>query len=135
MVIRYPPHPFAGETREQWERRALRPWRMAEKARLLAERGPMCERCGERAQDLDECCVTRGDMRGLNLGKRRLAFASCNLALLCARCNRESAHDRDGAWERNCGIYGKERMQEWYESLGLRAPRRAWLDDHASGAP
>jgi len=78
------------------------------------------------AVDLDECLVTRGDMRGLDLEQRRLAFASCNLALLCARHNREEAHDRDGAWARACERYGEDAVRKWYAGLGLKAPRKDW---------
>ena len=122
--IRYPPEPYENETRLQWEARCLRPWRMEEKARLLRERGPMCERpgCTTVAIDLDEGIIPRCDMRGLPLWKRRLAFGTCNLFLLCARCNREEAHQVEWAFERACQRYGEQRVRAWYASLELRAP-------------
>ena len=128
--IRYPPEPEPGETRIEWERRELNPWRQREKARLLRERGRTCERdgCVMPAVDLDECLVTRGNMRGLSLEQRRLAFASCNLALLCARHNREEAHDRDGAWERAVARYGREKVVAWYRGIGLKIPRSDWME-------
>ena len=126
--IRYPPEPEPGETRIKWERRALNPWRQQEKARLLRERGRTCERdgCMMPAVDLDEAILPRCDLRGLSLEQRRLAFASCNLALLCARHNREEAHDRDGAWRRACTRYGEDAVKNWYAGLGLKAPRKDW---------
>jgi hypothetical protein len=123
-----PPVPEPGESREDWERRALRPWRLEMKRKLLLERGPMCERgCGRRAQDLDEAVVPRCDMGGLSLDQRRLAFCEVNLALLCAECNRNEAHDREGAWARACQRHGEAAVRAWYAGLGLKAPRREWM--------
>ena len=98
-------------------------WRSAEKGRLFSERGHTCERCGlQIATDLDEGIVPRCDMRGFSVEQRRLAFASCNLFLLCARCNREEAHQREWAFGQACRRYGEQAVREWYGSLGLRAP-------------
>lgn len=105
----------------------MNPWRNEEKRRLLAERGWACERCGGAAEHLDEGIVPRGDMRGFDLEQRQIAFASCNLFLLCARCNVEEAHDREGAFRRACGRYGEEAVREWYGSLKLKVPRKEWL--------
>lgn len=129
QMMRCPPGPLDGEAREEWERRALRPWRMEIKRSLLAERGWWCERCGDLSQvlDLDEGVVPRCDMGGLSLEKRARAFAEVNLFLLCPDCNREQAHDRDGAFRRACERYGEEMVRAWYQSLGLKAPRREWL--------
>jgi len=124
--IRYPPEPEDGQSRVEWEKVHLNPWRNEMKRRLLAERGTACERCGQPAWDLDEGIVPRADMRGFSLEQRRLAFGEVNLFLLCGRCNRESAHDRDGAWARACARYGEKAVREWYAGLGLRAPRREW---------
>jgi hypothetical protein len=66
-------------------------------------------------------------MKGFSLDRRRLAFGEPNLSIACARCNRESAHDRDGAWVRACARYGEEAMRDWYWSLDLKAPRKEWL--------
>ena len=66
-------------------------------------------------------------MRGLDLDRRRLAFATCNMELACPACNREAAHDRDGAWERACARFGEGAMREWYGGLALKAPRKEWL--------
>jgi hypothetical protein len=126
MEIRYPPELLPDEQPREWDAR-LRAWRMDEKGCLLGERGWNCQRCGGRAEQLDEGIVTRGDMRGLSLKQRRLAFASCNLFLLCADCNVNHAHDREGAWARACARYGEDAVREWYGSLGLRAPRGEWL--------
>ena len=121
--VRFPPPPRAGETRLQYERRALNRWRMAEKERLLRERGTICERCKARTvSDLDEGICTRGDMRGLSLEQRQLAFCNINLFLLCRICNRERAHQREWAFEQSCSRYGEQAVREWYGSLGLRAP-------------
>ena len=122
--LRYPPHSLPGQTRLQWERDRLNPWRMEIKRLLLDERGWRCERCGVTGTvlDLDEGILPRCDMRGLSLEQRRLAFCEVQLFLLCPRCNRESAHDRDGAFERACARYGDQVVREWYVSLGLRAP-------------
>ena len=129
--IRYPPEPHENETRIEWERRALRPWRMEEKARLLRKRGYRCERCEKRpVSDLDESIVPRCDMMGLSLEQRRLAFGTPNLTLSCQVCNRERAHDQAGAFERACQRYGEQRVREWYASLCLRAPRHEFLPKH-----
>ena len=127
--IRYPPEPLEGETRQEYYDRVLRPWRMDEKRKLLRERGPMCARpgCLNRSQDLDESILTRQEMRGLPLWKYRLAFCNVNLELACARHNRESAQDREGAWERACARYTEKSVREWYAGLELRAPRKGWL--------
>ena len=126
--VRFPPPPREGETRLQWERRALNPWRQEEKGRLVRERGYACERCGDdRAIDLDEGIVPRCDMGGLSLEQRRLAFGSPNLFLLCAHCNREEAHQREWAFEQACKRYGEQAVREWYFQLNLKVPRREWL--------
>ena len=119
--IEYPPTAILGESRQDWERRALNPWRMEMKRKLLVTRGNLCERgCGRMATDLDEPIVPRADMRGLSLEQRRLAFSTANMELACSRCNRESPHDRAGAWERACKRFGLDTMIDWYASLGLR---------------
>jgi len=123
---RYPPEPLDSETRQEYHARELNGWRMDEKRRLLKERGWTCERCGLRAEHLDECLVTRGDARGLPIEKYRRIFTSCNLALLCADCNVNQAHDRDGAWARACERYGEDAVRKWYAGLGLKAPRKDW---------
>lgn len=66
-------------------------------------------------------------MRGFSLEQRRIAFATCNLELVCARHNVEEAQDRDGAWLRMCQRYGREVMESWYTSLELKAPRHDWM--------
>ena len=130
-AIRYPPEPLDGETRKEYHRRVLDAWRMEEKRLLLRERGWTCERegCQARVEHLDEAIVTRRDAMGLPLWKYRLIFASCGLALLCADCNVNQAHDRDGAWARACRRYGREAVVGWYASLQLKAPRADWIDD------
>ena len=112
----------------EWERRDLNPWRQEEKRLLLEERGGTCARDGCMAQaiDLDEPLVTRGDMGGLSLEQRRLAFSSVNMELACRICNREKAHDRDGAWERACKRYGRGTVVEWYLGIGLKITRKDW---------
>jgi len=128
MGLEYPPHPNPTDTRETWERRELRPWRMEQKRRLMLVRGGLCERgCGRVAQDLDEGIIPRSSMMGLSLEKRRLAFASCNLFLLCARCNREEAHQVEWAFEQACNRYGEKTIREWYASIGLKAPRHQFM--------
>ena len=98
-------------------------WRIKEKGRLFVERGYTCERCGLNiATDLDEGIVPRCDMRGFSKGQRQKAFASCNLFLLCARCNREEAHQREWAFEQSCKRYGEDKVRQWYSSLELKAP-------------
>ena len=134
-AIRYPPEPLDGETRTQYHMRALNFWRMEEKRRLVYERGWACERCGAKMEHLDECLVTRGNARGFPLWKYRLVFASCNLALLCADCNVNQAHDRDGAWARACQRYGRAAVVGWYASLQLKAPRADWIDDGQAETP
>ncbi len=128
-AILYPPEPNEEDTRESWERRALRPWRMEVKHQLLTQRGFKCARegCPNRAQDLDEAILTRQEMRGLSLAQRRLAFASCNLELVCADHNRNGAQDREGAWARACARYGERTMRRWYAGIGLKAPRAEWM--------
>lgn len=128
IEIEYPPEPEEGQTRVEWERTHLNPWRQLMKGKLLARHGPMCARgCGRFGIDYDEPLLPRCDMGGLSLEKRRLAFASCNGELCCAPCNRESAHDRDAAWERACERYGEGAVRAWYAGIGLRAPRADWL--------
>ena len=128
--IRYPPPAREGETRIDWERRALRPWRMDEKQRLFRERGTICERCRmQPAQDLDEGCVPRCDMRGFSLEQRRIAFSSANLFLLCVDCNRNQAHQREWAFEQSCSRYGEQAVREWYGSLDLKAPDRRFMPE------
>ena len=122
MKIRYPPPALKGQSRQEWERVALRGWRMEEKRKLIAERGWRCERCGAAATDLDEGILPRCDMRGFSLEQRRLAFCSINCFLLCAKCNREEAHRREWAFGQACSRYGEQRVREWYGSLNLRAP-------------
>jgi len=124
--IEFPPPALEGESRINWERRALNPWRNQMKAWLFVERGPMCERegCHNRATQLDEAIVPRCDMRGFSPDQRRIAFGEINLALLCADCNCNQAHDRTGAFERACQRYGRETVTDWYHSLNLRAPDR-----------
>lgn len=102
---------------------SLNKWRMEVKRRLFVERGWMCERdCGHRAEHLDEGIVTRGDMRGFSDEQKLIAFATCNLFLVCAECNM-NYHDRAGAWKRACNRYGEMEVINWYKSLNLRAPR------------
>lgn len=127
--IRYPPEPEPGETRQEYYDRVVRAWRMKEKRKLLRERGRTCERegCMMPATQLDECLMTRRDAMGLPVEKYRKVFASCNLAVLCRKCNTERAHDRDGAWERAVARYGRERVVKWYQGLQLKAPRTGWL--------
>ena len=121
--VRFPPPPREGETRIEYERRALNRWRMAEKERLLRERGTICERCRmQPATDLDEGIIPRCDQRGLSLEQRRIAFASCGLFLLCAKCNREEAHQREWAFEQACQRYGEQKVRAWYASLQLKVP-------------
>ena len=123
MKIRYPPEPAEGQSRQEWERWLLNPWRQEEKGRLMRERGYACERCGDdRAIDLDEGIIPRCDMRGFSLEQRRIAFASCGLFLLCAHCNREEAHQREWAFEQACQRYGEQAVREWYSQLNLKAP-------------
>ena len=127
-MIEYPPEPLPGESRAEWDRR-IAPWRMEMKRKLLTRRGWRCERdgCQNPAEHLDECCLTRQEMRGLSLEQRRIAFSEQNMELVCASCNVESAQDRDGAWHRQCARYGENAMKQWYSSLRLRAPRHDWL--------
>jgi len=128
-MLHYPPEPWPGESRIDWEQRALNPWRNEIKRHLLAERGWACERegCERPAEHLDEAIIPRCDMRGLSVEQRWLAFCEVNLAVLCAECNTASAHDRDGAWDRACSRYGEQTMKTWYASLGLKAPRKDWV--------
>jgi len=101
---------------------------MEMKRKLLLRRGPMCERCGQRrAVDLDEGIVPRCDQRGLAVAQRRLAFGSCNLFLLCESCNRESAHDREGAFRLACERFGEREVRNWYAGIGLKAPDRRFM--------
>lgn len=103
-------------------------WRIEEKRRLFTERGHTCERCGlQMATDLDEGIVTRGNMRGFSQDQKRLAFASCNLFLLCADCNRNQAHQREWAFGQSCRRYGENKIREWYASLGLKAPELRFM--------
>ena len=96
---------------------------MAEKERLLRERGTICERCRmQPATDLDEGIIPRCDQRGLSLEQRRIAFASCGLFLLCAKCNREEAHQREWAFGQACQRYGEQEVRAWYASLQLKVP-------------
>jgi len=96
---------------------------MEEKARLWTERGSLCERCRvQLATDLDEGIVPRCDMMGFSKGQKRIAFASCNLFLLCADCNRNQAHQREWAFEQSCQRYGEDKVRQWYSSLELKAP-------------
>lgn len=128
MEIRYPPAALPGESRVEWERRALNPWRQQEKRRLMLERGYICERCGQQAAiDLDESLIPRCDMGGFDLDQRRIAFSSPNLTLACMDCNREQAHDRDAAWKRAVARYGEDTVRAWYFQLHLKAPRIDWL--------
>ena len=121
--VRFPPPPREGETRLEWERRALNPWRQEEKQRLYRERGTICARCkSAQAIDLDEGIIPRSSMRGFSLEQRRLAFCSINCFLLCAKCNREEAHQREWAFGQACSRYGEQAVREWYGSLNLRAP-------------
>lgn len=124
--VYYPPEPD-GMDRKAWERDVLRPWRMEVKEQLFLERGCMCERCGGAASDLDEGCVTRGDMRGLSAEQKRIAFASVNLFILCAECNRYRAHQRDWAFWQASKRYGENVVRDWYLSIGLKVPRVDFL--------
>lgn len=127
--IRYPPEPGPNESRLEYHRRVLNAWRMQEKAILLLERGNICERegCSSPVSDLDEGVLPRSSMLGLPLWKRRLAFASCGLFLLCAKCNREEAHQIEWAFNRACDRYGEQRVREWYFSLELKAPYHQFM--------
>jgi len=124
MNIFLPPPPLDGETRQEWEARALRPWRMEKKRNLLNHRGWKCERCGARSEvlDLDEGIVPRSSMRGLPLEKRRIAFGLYNLFILCPACNREEAHQQEWAFERSCQRYGESHVRAWYASIEFKAP-------------
>lgn len=130
MKIRYPPSVLSGESRAAWEKRALRPWRMEIKIKLLNERGWKCERCSKKFTPsditstihLDETIIPRCDMRGLSVQKRRLAFCEINLTLSCQNCNCNHGHDRRGAFKRACQLYGESIVRDWYDSLGLKAP-------------
>lgn len=126
MEIEYPLPPLKNETRLEWERRCLYPWRMKIKQDLFRLNG-LCERCGAPAIDLDEGIVPRSAMRGFPLQTRRLAFASCNLFLLCARCNREEAHQETWAFARACSKYGEDAVRQWYASLNLKVPRYEFM--------
>jgi len=89
----------------------------------------MCERegCDRVAEDLDEPIITRGDMRGLSLQQRRLAFSTANMEIACSICNRESAHDREAAFRRACERFGEREVRAWYAGIGLKAPDRRFM--------
>jgi len=126
--LRMPPPPLEEEDWKSWYRRACAPWRNEIKLELWRQR-PACERdgCQRSSCDLDEGVVTKGDMRGFSVEQRRIAFAECNLFMLCQTCNRERAHQRDRAFEKSCDRYGEDVVRGWYDSLQLRAPRIEWL--------
>lgn len=121
--IRYPPEPEPGMSKADWLNKVLRPWRQEEKRRLIAEWGLACARCGAVGVDLDEAIITRAQMRGMPVWKMRLAYASCNLELVCAECNRNRAQDRDGAWQRACRRYGRTAVENWYEGVMFKSRR------------
>lgn len=64
---------------------------------------------------------------GTGIIRLQYAFASCNLFLLCARCNREEAHQREWAFRTACDRYGEGAVRAWYASLELRASRYEFM--------
>ena len=85
------------------------------KKRLVDERGPECERCGEEATDLHHALI--GRMKG----KPELNVEE-NAQLLCKKChsNVGGYAERCEFWKVQCERYGVEHIKAWYDGLDLK---------------
>ena len=85
------------------------------KARLIQERGSLCERCKiKNATDLHHALIGR-------MKRKTELNVEYNAELLCKDCH-ASAGDyiqRLRFWNKQCKRYGEEAMVSWYDGLSL----------------
>lgn len=85
------------------------------KARLIAERGHICERCRIRdAADLHHSLVGR-------MKRKPELNVEYNAELLCKEChaNPGAYNERLVFWKKQCKRYGTEVMRAWHDGLNL----------------
>ena len=85
------------------------------KARLIQERGSICERCRiVDATDLHHSLIGR-------MKRKPELNVEYNAELLCKEChaNAGSYIQRDRFWHRQCKRYGADEMRAWFDGLNL----------------
>ena len=85
------------------------------KARLIDERGSLCERCRiNNATDLHHSLIGR-------MKRKPELNVEYNAELLCKEChaNKGNYIQRYRFWQKQCRRYGEEVMREWYDNLPL----------------
>ena len=85
------------------------------KARLIKERGHICERCRTQdATDLHHSLIGR-------MKRKPELNVQYNAELLCKEChaNAGSYNERLAFWRRQCVRYGEDVMVDWYDNLSL----------------
>ena len=90
------------------------------KARLIQERGSLCDRCRIKdAADLHHALIGRMKSKPeLNVEE--------NAELLCKNCHANACgyDERLEFWARQCARYGKQHMMDWYFGLDLKIKER-----------
>ena len=90
------------------------------KARLIDERGSLCERCRiNNATDLHHSLIGR-------MKRKPELNVEYNAELLCKEChaNKGNYLQRYRFWQKQCQRYGEEVMREWYDGLSLLIKER-----------
>ena len=85
------------------------------KARLIDERGSICERCRIKdATDLHHSLIGR-------MKKKPELNVEYNAELLCKKCHAITGgyNERLVFWHKQCNRYGTEVMREWHKNLSL----------------
>lgn len=89
-----------------------------DKQSIIRRRGGKCERCGSKKYlQLHHALV----------GKK--SHEEYNLEVLCQSCHLGRGHgieQRRAFWARQCERYGRDVMESWISSLGLKT--REWWD-------
>ena len=90
------------------------------KARLIQERGSLCERCRIRdATDAHHALIGR-------MKRKPELNVEYNCQLLCKECHAipGSYNERVAFWERQCIRYGADEMRAWFDGLNLLIKER-----------
>lgn len=98
---------------------------------------PICMSCGQTVTrfDLHHGIVTRQDVRGWRVRTRGANHRETRLILItnplnCIplhhKCHMISPPTREEVWRRQCGIFGKDHLLDWYNKLPWKygPPRR-----------
>lgn len=103
--------------------------RDALRMRLIQARGLICAICGEgrcahgSVSDLHEEFVSRRDVMALPQERRSLIMDEHNCAYVCNWANLNmTAEQHKAVQDYLIGIYGKEEIQKWIDSLKLKYP-------------